>query len=319
MDDTEQVIEVPKISSPPRPPFRSALADSRVSVLFQQLFAEQNIDIPVPGARGLLDGGGLQGSVPGQSSTASSQRGLHGSVPGQSSTTSSRGGLRGSVPGHSSTVSFSGSQVIKALFPNRVQQRFVEHITPVLKVSCWDRVHHRLVVLFSTTSRRRTWRKVWRRKKCWGGWSMSPSTASNTPPSAPDASAATSWLGAAGEDGAARQHEQELHPLSLPRADHKPTSAGVSALSRKNRNWIPLGDAFQVFWIGSTADTVHAPVLGSFGTFAHFLRDCGPRILRSILPVFGTESGADLWKVQIQDVFSSFSALKVARTTGRWP
>ena len=106
--------------------------------------------------------------------------------------------------------------VAKALSQDRVQQRLVEHVTPVLKVSCRDRVHHRLVVLFTTTSSRRTWRKGWRRKKCWGGWSMSPSTASNTPPSAPDASAATSWLGAAGEDGSARQHEQELHPLSLP-------------------------------------------------------------------------------------------------------
>ena len=38
MDDTEQVIEVPKISCPPRPPFRSALADSRVSVLFSSSF-----------------------------------------------------------------------------------------------------------------------------------------------------------------------------------------------------------------------------------------------------------------------------------------
>ena len=117
---------------------------------------------------------------------------------------------------HQRLVELSLVLVLKALSQDRFQQRFAEHITPVFKVSCWDRVHHRLVVLFTATSSRRTRRKGWRRKKCWERWSMSPSTASISLPSAPGASAATSWLGAAGEDGAARWYEQELHPFSLP-------------------------------------------------------------------------------------------------------
>ena len=105
-------------------------------------------------------------------------------------------------------------EVLKGLFPNRVQQRLVWLILVwVVKALSQNRIQQRLVVLFTTTSSQRTRRKGWRRKKCWERCSMSPSTASNTPPSAPDASAATSWLGAAVEDGAARWHEQGLHPL----------------------------------------------------------------------------------------------------------
>ena len=49
--------------------------------------------------------------------------------------------------------------------------------------------------------------------------------------------------------------------------------------------------------LGSAVDTVQAAVFGGFGTLSHFfLRARGPRILRSILPVFGD----DFWKMLIQ-------------------
>ena len=82
---------------------------------------------------------------------------------------------------------------------------------------------------------------------------MSPSTASNTPPSAPNSSAATSWL--------SFPSLEQTTNLPVPQITVAHLVFGVSALSRKYRNWIPFGDAFQVFWIGSTADTVHASVL----------------------------------------------------------
>ena len=78
----EQVIAVPKITLQDQIPQRTALlepqlAEQLVEVptvvsqsFFQQLFADQNVDIPVPSARGLLDGGGLQGFSPGRCSTA---------------------------------------------------------------------------------------------------------------------------------------------------------------------------------------------------------------------------------------------------------
>ena len=78
-DATEQEIAVPKISCPARP-LRAVLAATQTAEhlvevqtvvpqsFFQQRFAEQNVDNPVLGARGLLDGGGLQGFPSGRSS-----------------------------------------------------------------------------------------------------------------------------------------------------------------------------------------------------------------------------------------------------------
>ena len=77
----KEVIEVPKIflvdSIPQRTVFRSAqMAEQLVDVptvvsqsQFQQHSVEQTVDIPVPGGVKRARGG-LQGSVPGQSSTA---------------------------------------------------------------------------------------------------------------------------------------------------------------------------------------------------------------------------------------------------------
>ena len=79
MHDTmtlELVIAVPKISCPPRP-LRAVLSEPQmverlgevptvVSPFLQ--FVKQNADIPVPGARGVLGNGGLQGFFPEQSS-----------------------------------------------------------------------------------------------------------------------------------------------------------------------------------------------------------------------------------------------------------
>ena len=62
----EQLVEVPTVVS---------------QFFWRQFFAEQNIGIPVPSARGLLNGGGLQGLPSGQSPTA---RGAD-FLPGQSS------------------------------------------------------------------------------------------------------------------------------------------------------------------------------------------------------------------------------------------
>ena len=79
---SEQVIEVPKINLLDRIPQRSALrwpqlAEQLVEVptvksqfFFQQYFVEQNVDIPVPGVRGSLDGGGPHGLPSGQGSRA---------------------------------------------------------------------------------------------------------------------------------------------------------------------------------------------------------------------------------------------------------
>ena len=103
MDDTEQVKCLRSLAHPVH--LFALLSPTVVcQSFFQQLFAEQNVDIPVPGARGLLDRGGLQGSVPGQSSTASSQGGLHGSVPGHSSTVSFCEGTQGLLPKQGSTA-----------------------------------------------------------------------------------------------------------------------------------------------------------------------------------------------------------------------
>ena len=76
--DPEQVIEVPKIL-PEDVPFRSVLRDTQlaeqlvevptiISFSSLQRIVEQNVDIPVPGRGGRI--AGLQGFLPGQSSTA---------------------------------------------------------------------------------------------------------------------------------------------------------------------------------------------------------------------------------------------------------
>ena len=76
----EQVIEVPKILLQDQIPQRTVLCEPQLAEqlevptvvsqsFFQQQFAEQNVDISVPGARGLLDGGGLRGFLPEQSPT----------------------------------------------------------------------------------------------------------------------------------------------------------------------------------------------------------------------------------------------------------
>ena len=97
VEETEQVIEVPKISFQSRIPRRAVLAATQRRnewvevpiVVPWQHFVEQNVDIPVPGARGLLDGGGLQGLPSGQRSTAlrgADLAGLQDFSPGQRST-----------------------------------------------------------------------------------------------------------------------------------------------------------------------------------------------------------------------------------------
>ena len=76
----EQVIDVPKISQDSIPR-RTVLRDAQlveqlvqvptvVSPSFFLLLAEENVDIPVPGARGFLDHGGLPGFLPEESPTA---------------------------------------------------------------------------------------------------------------------------------------------------------------------------------------------------------------------------------------------------------
>ena len=128
MNDTEQVIDVPKISCPTRPP-RAVLAatlmvEQLVEVLVlssrsesQQHFVEQNVDIPVHGGVQRARGD-LQGNIPGQSSLAISRGGLQCSVPGQSSTASSREGLQGHVLGQ-------GSSALRAAVPAVVRRSLV--------------------------------------------------------------------------------------------------------------------------------------------------------------------------------------------------
>ena len=90
-NDTEQVIEAPKISCPAQHPLASTqMAEVASQSEFQQHSVEQSVDIPVhgggarpadlqgflegqsPTARGWLNGGGLQGFPPGQGSSVSS-------------------------------------------------------------------------------------------------------------------------------------------------------------------------------------------------------------------------------------------------------
>ena len=92
LPDPEQVIEFPKILSddvPMRTPVREPqLAEQLVEVptivswSLLQLITKQNVDIPVPGRGGRISG--LQGFLPGQSSSASSSSpaGVHGSADG---------------------------------------------------------------------------------------------------------------------------------------------------------------------------------------------------------------------------------------------
>ena len=99
----EQVIEVPKIIIERIPP-RTLVRDTQllvevptiVSYSLLQLIMEQNVDIPVPGGGGRL--AGLQGSLPGQGSTAPSVVQIV-DIPG--------GGPRGSRPRQGSLASSS--------------------------------------------------------------------------------------------------------------------------------------------------------------------------------------------------------------------
>ena len=134
----EQAIEVPKISSSPRPPNRRILfAERRAEQLVEVptiisysmlRTIEQTMDIPVPRVRG-GGGGGLQGFHPGQGIPAAGveqnveipvpQRrrnkigGFQGFFPGQNSTADveqnvdipARGGLHGFLPGQGSSSS----------------------------------------------------------------------------------------------------------------------------------------------------------------------------------------------------------------------
>ena len=104
----EQVIEVPKIVSPPRaartvlraPQTAEQLVEVPTVLIYsslQQLIVEQTVDIPVPGRAGGRERGGLQG-LPGQDSTAFFVADRVG-IPG--------GGLQGSRPGQGSASSSS--------------------------------------------------------------------------------------------------------------------------------------------------------------------------------------------------------------------
>ena len=118
MPDPEQVIEVPKILSEDVPMRITArdtqqLAEQLVEVptivpnSSLQRTMEQHVDIPVPGRGGRI--AGLQGFLPGQSSTA-----LHGSQERISERTVEQnvdfpvgGGLQDFLPGQSSSASSS--------------------------------------------------------------------------------------------------------------------------------------------------------------------------------------------------------------------
>ena len=102
----EQVIEVPKILLDDVP-MRTAVRDTQlaeqlvevptiVSYSWLQFIMEQNVDIPVPGRGGGISG--LQGFLPGQSSTAPTVVQIV-DIPG--------GGLQGSRPGQGSPASSS--------------------------------------------------------------------------------------------------------------------------------------------------------------------------------------------------------------------
>ena len=103
----EQVIDVPKILLEDilarrlcrEPQLVEQLVEVPTVVSYSSLLqrtVEQHVDIPVPGSRGRL--AGLQGSLPGQSSTAPSVEQIV-DIPG--------GGLLGFRPGQSSPASFS--------------------------------------------------------------------------------------------------------------------------------------------------------------------------------------------------------------------
>ena len=96
---------------------------------------QQNVDIPVPGARGWLHEGGLQGFSPGQGSTAF----CRGGGPG--------GGLQNSVPGVQQRFAVMEDllEVFKTLSQDRVQRRFaeVEDLLEVFKTLSQDRVRWR--------------------------------------------------------------------------------------------------------------------------------------------------------------------------------
>ena len=104
----EQVIDVPKISLEDIPARRLCREPQLVEQLVEvptvvsyssllQRIVQQHVDIPVPGGRGRL--AGLQGSLPGQSSTASVEQIVH--IPG--------GGHQGLRPRQGSTASSSYS------------------------------------------------------------------------------------------------------------------------------------------------------------------------------------------------------------------
>ena len=157
------VIEVPKVSCPPRcartvqctPQTVEQLVEVPTILSFislQQQTAEQIVDIPLPGRGG--DGGrrGLQSLLPGQNTTAQSAQIVDIPVP--------RG--QDFLPRHVSTAFFAAHQpaveyvapapvalvvVFKTLSQDRVQQRFseMEDLVVVFKTLSQDRVQQRLV------------------------------------------------------------------------------------------------------------------------------------------------------------------------------
>ena len=130
----EQVIEVPKILLDDVP-MRSAVRDTQlaeqlvvvptiVSYSWLQLRMEQNVDIPVPGrVRGIS---GLQGFLPGQSSTAmpSSKERISERTVEQNVEFPVGGGLQDFLPGHSSSASSSSPAGVRGSADGLVEEIF---------------------------------------------------------------------------------------------------------------------------------------------------------------------------------------------------
>ena len=143
--DLEQVIEVPKIL-PFDVPMRAAvtqLAEQLVEVptiisySSLQRTVEHHVDIPVPGREGRASG--LQGFLPGQSSTALQKR-IYELIVEKIVDPVSGGGLHGSLSGHGSSSSHSPAGVEEradepgkggfALFPKLKNAKLASHSSP---------------------------------------------------------------------------------------------------------------------------------------------------------------------------------------------
>ena len=123
--------------------------------------------------------------------------------------------------------------------------------------------------------------------------SMSPSTASNTPPPATDACAVTTWLGSVQEDGTARSRMANKSSIySLLRADLGRASPqitvthllfGVSASPEKSR----IG-----FFCETTSGYVSVFITSFVRQWLQFMRQLALGMFHTF-STFGTESGAD--------------------------